>query len=130
MEKEEIVKYWIDGANDDRETALGLYKLGRYHWCLFIWQLVIEKLLKAQIVNKGKEVPPIHNLIRLSQEAEVELDKEKIESLEEITGFNLEARYDDYKRSFYRKADKNYTDIWTNKCEELYIWIKKHINTK
>lgn len=114
-------------ADSDKEVAYGMYKLGHYQWSLFIWQLVVEKTLKAKIVSMDKDVPATHNLVRLAKDAELEISEKQKEDLEEITGFNLEARYDDYKRSFYKKATKEYTDIWAKKCEELYRWIKNQI---
>ena len=46
---------------------------------------------------------------------------------EEIKSYNLEARYDDYKQEFYKKANKDYASTWSSKCKVLYIWIKTQI---
>lgn len=129
MSKEEVVSHWTQGAQADRAAAQGLFQLGHYNWSLFIWHLVIEKMLKAKIVSLEREVPITHDLVRLVKEANLELSEETVSSLKEITGFNLEARYDDYKLSFYKKADKEYTDKWVRKCEEVYLWVKKEIGT-
>jgi len=47
------------------------------------------------------------------------------EKLDEISSFNLEARYDDYKQSFYHKADVKFTQTWKSNCEEIYQWLLK-----
>lgn len=47
--------------------------------------------------------------------------------LNEITTFNIEARYDDYKLSFYKKANKEYAEEWSEICEKIYLSIKKNL---
>jgi len=47
MTQEEHIKYWIDSAEHDLDTANSLFSSGKYDWCLFISHLVLEKLIKA-----------------------------------------------------------------------------------
>jgi HEPN domain-containing protein len=59
-----------------------------------------EKLLKAVYVNKFEiHAPFTHNLYRLAEQIELELTDEYSDWLDEITSFNLNVRYDDYKKS-------------------------------
>lgn len=109
MTQKEAINYWIRSADRDRETAKDLFKSGHYSWSLFVWQLVLERLLKAHLVKRSKQVPPIHNLLKLAKLIEIDLDKDLIKELTSITSFNLEARYDDYKEQFYKKATKKFT---------------------
>jgi HEPN domain-containing protein len=53
MDIKELITYWEKSAKNDLETAKLLFKKGKYHWCLFISHLVIEKALKldTQITN-------------------------------------------------------------------------------
>jgi hypothetical protein len=44
--------------------------------------------------------------------------------LAEITVFNISARYDDYKKSFYFACDKKYTKKYLEKGKELLLWLK------
>jgi len=44
-----------------------------------------------------------------------------------ITAYNINARYDDYKRSFYKKCTFEYTNKWVEIIKELRLWIKKQI---
>jgi len=74
-----------------------------------------------------EEVPYTHDLVKLAENAEINLSNDQINELEEIKSYNLEARYDDYKQEFYKKANKGYTSMWSNKCKELFIWIKTQI---
>jgi len=47
--------------------------------------------------------------LKLAKLIEIDLDKDLIKELTSITSFNLEARYDDYKEQFYKKATKKFT---------------------
>lgn len=119
VSQEEKLQYWLDSAKNDEEAAQKLFDSGKYDWSLFLRHLVIEKLLKAIITKNNKEVPPIHDLKTLSKNTNLELSQEEINQLIEITSFNISARYDDYKRSFYYKATQEYASIWTIICQNL-----------
>jgi len=68
-----------------------------------------------------------HDLIRLAKQAEIVLTDKIITQLNEVTTFNIEARYDDYKLSFYKKATKSYAQKWSKICENFYNFVKKTI---
>lgn len=55
--------------------------------------------------------------------AKLPIDSKQEMQLKEITTFNIEARYDDYKHSFYKKATLKYTTMWVKYCEELHLWL-------
>ncbi len=96
-----MIKYWIDGSEDDFETMTAMFGSKRYNWSLFIGYLMIVKLLKAYFVKVKADYPPfIHNLLRLAEKADLELTNDKREQLVTITAFNINARYDDFKNEF------------------------------
>lgn len=120
MSKKEAVKTLIEKARSDRETAISLMKLSHYDWALFIWHIVLEKVIKAAILAGNKEIMYIHNLKKLASITKIELTKEQKNQLEEISTFNIAARYDDIKLSFYKRATKTYASKWSKICEDLY----------
>ncbi len=124
MKREEALKYWIDGSEESKNAAQGMFDLGYYHWCLFFWQLSLEKLLKGLLVSQGKEIPYTHDLKRLAKEADLGVTNKTEERLNEITTFNLDTRYDDYKLSFYKKATKEYAEKWVKVSIDLYTWVE------
>lgn len=102
-----------------------LFEKEDYHWALFIGHLVIEKLLKAYFVTHfNNEPPPIHNLLRLAEQAELKLDEDQKDIFVTITTFNIQARYDDYKLAFYKTCTKEYTEKWIAEITGLRKWIK------
>jgi len=129
IDKEKLIKYWIDSSDDDYDTMIDMYNSKRYSWSLFIGHLMIEKLLKAFYVNEKSDYPPyIHNLLRLAEKADIKFDNDKKEQLVTITAFNINSRYDDYQKSFKNLCTPEFTSEWIEKLKELRKWIKQLIN--
>jgi HEPN domain-containing protein len=126
LDIEKIKDHWITTSNDDFETMKQLYESKSYSWALFLGHISVEKSLKAMYVKLHKKhAPTIHNLYRLAELCNVELSDEYSDWLDAITSFNINARYDDYKREFYNLCTPAYTRLWIDRIKELRIWIKK-----
>jgi len=125
IDKDKLIKYWIDGSDDDFETMMLMFDSNRFNWSLFIGHLMIEKLLKAYYVKKKSDYPPfIHNLLRLAEKAELQLNDEKKLHLVTITAFNINARYDDFKMSFKKQCTLEFTSEWIENIKDIRLWIK------
>ena len=128
MENLNIIEYWLRSAEQDLDTAEILFQNSRYDWCLFIGHLVIEKSLKAFYIRDANEAPPrIHNLLRLAEPTTLRLSDEQKQLLMDITRFNIETRYPDYKQSFQKLCTKEFTEDYFMKIKELHSWLKSHI---
>jgi len=46
--------------------------------------------------------------------------------LADISAFNIQARYDDHKLSFYKKANKRFAAKYIQITKEILAWLKKH----
>lgn len=126
--KQKVINYWLSCSEDDFETMFVMYDAGRYSWALFIGHLVIEKLLKAYFVQKKGEHPPfVHNLLRLALHAEISVDDDLKHRLVAISAFNINARYDDYKRSFQKTCTPKFTEEWIGVIKDLRIWMLEQI---
>ena len=125
INEEKIVLYWITTSNEDFDTMQSLFQSKSYHWALFIGHLSIEKLLKALYVKTLHQYPPfIHNLFRLTELCQIkEISDEYADWLDKITTFNLNARYDDYKKAFYHQCTLQFTNEWIEKIKILREWI-------
>jgi HEPN domain-containing protein len=124
LNREEIIKYWITGADSDYQTMVHLYESKDYHWSLFMGHLVLEKIFKAIYVqNVDRDVPRTHDLLRLSQRSKLDLTDEQKDLLDLITSFNIAARYPDYKQSFYKKCTSEFTQSSIRSIEELRKWL-------
>lgn len=128
MNTVDLMKYWFESSDDDYEAMKVLYNNKKNTWCLFIGHLVIEKLLKGLYAKNNSEnpiAPKIHNLILLSQKANLEVPTEIREKIQVINTFNISARYDDYKKSFDEKCTDEYTNKQVKNIEEVRKWLKE-----
>lgn len=107
--QKQLIIFWRKSANKNWQTAKSLLKLKHYDMCLFCCHLALEKYLKGFIVAANKIHPPyIHDLNRLAEIAKLNVPEMVKKELEEITKFNVQARYDDIKLAFYKKATKKF----------------------
>lgn len=130
MTNNDLIKYWFDTAEEDWDTAEGLLKLGHFMSALFYVHIALEKYFKGLIVKDGKKTPFDHNLLGLAKMARIDLDNNQLSHLSEINTFNIRARYDDFKRSFYNKANKKYTEEYFDYAKEFRVWLKKMYQKK
>ncbi len=123
---DKIVNHFIVTSEDDFNTMLSLFDSKSYGWSLFLGHISIEKLLKAYYVRKyRKHAPYTHNLFRLAELCEILLNDEQSDWLDKITTFNLNARFDDYKREFYNQCTPDFTRSWIEKIKTVRLWIKQ-----
>lgn len=125
MTKEEHVQYWVESARHDLDSAKSIFNSGKYDWCLFVGHLSLEKILKALFVGKNdNRIPPkIHNLVKLAELCEIELNEEQKLLLDQINDFNIQTRYPDYKFQFYKRCNVEYTTRYLVKIKEFYTWF-------
>lgn len=123
-----IVDYWKNSSDQDFKTMKHLMDSRDYHWALFLGHLVLEKLLKAVYVSKHqKHALFSHDLLRLAEKAEIEIEEEFTDWLDEISTFNLNARYDNYKQDFYKLVTREFAEIWIERIEKLRQWLTKKL---
>ena len=129
MDLKKHINYWIESADNDLSASNSLFSSGKYDWCLFIGHLVLEKSLKALFVlnNHNKLPPKTHNLNKLAKLSKLNLSQEQILFLDEVNDFNLEVRYPEYKREFYKICTKEFTNNYFSKIQEFARWIKSQI---
>ena len=126
-DKESVIKFWFSSSDDDFDTAEKLFVSKKYHHALYFCQLSVEKYLKGMIVSQlDKPVKHTHDLILLSQQLNLDISTDHLEQLRNITKFNLEARYDTYKREFYKKSTPEYSKIWLKITQDLLLWLKNN----
>jgi HEPN domain-containing protein len=119
------IAYWQESAKEDWEVALELVSNNRLRHGLFFAHLTLEKMLKA-LVCKGNQqsAPKIHNLIRLSQIANMTLTNDQFDILADMNPFNIEGRYTD---SLLIKITKEETQGFMNRAEEMFKWLIKQL---
>ncbi len=125
---EKIIQYWKESSDQNYNTMRNLLKSEDYCWVLFMGHLVLEKLLKAHYVKTtGKHPFFTHDLLRLSKKTGLSVTEETEDWLDEISTFNLNARYDNYKQDFYRLCTKDFTEIWIERIGKLRQWLIREL---
>ena len=134
MKKEDVkkvVEYWQATAERDHETMLGLFKIKRYPESLFFGHVVLEKILKALVVQEAKkEAPKTHDLVRLAEIAKLKLSDKTLEYLKIVNRFNMRTRYPDAKLEFYKCCDLEYTKNNLEKIKKLYKKLCQELKQK
>lgn len=132
MNNIDLMNYWIESSDEDYNVMNVLYRNKKNSYCLFFGHLVIEKLLKALYANRNKNAPHApksHDLLYLAEKTKLELTERQEDLLDTITRFNMNARYDNYKKEFYLKCTDEYTKQQVNNIEEVRIWLKSLLTT-
>ena len=130
MNNIDLMNFWIESADEDYDTMLYMKAGKKNTWSLFMGQMVIEKLLKALYAKKNKEAPyapKSHDLLYLAKKIELELDEDQKILLDAISDFNMNARYDDYKKAFYAKCTDDYTEKQIKNIEVIIKWLKNQL---
>lgn len=124
------VKYWLELADYDIETAEVMYNGGRWLYVGFMCHQVIEKTIRAYWSKiKPDEVPFIHNLLKLAQSCGLvsKISSEQLRFIAELMPMNIEARYPSYKEELAKKLTPEYCRTIIDKTKELKLWIEKQL---
>jgi HEPN domain-containing protein len=122
---EKQIEYWKKGAFEDLDSAKILIERKRLLHGLFFCLLVIEKIIKAHVVKFTNEIAPrSHNLIFLSEKANLTFDDDNETFLGILMKYQLQGRYPDYNPIIPEISNVNNYLIRT---EKLLIWLKKKL---
>ncbi|MBO5398224.1 MAG: HEPN domain-containing protein [Clostridia bacterium] len=127
MNNIDLMNFWINGSDEDYDTMMYLKAGQKNTWCLFMGHLVIEKLLKALYAKNNKNAPHApksHDLIYLAEKNRLKLTERQEDLFDTFTRFNMNGRYDDYKKTFAEKCTNEYTLEQIKNIEEVRKWLK------
>ncbi len=128
MNVPEVVRYWLESADDDWPVVKHLMNSGDYHYALFFGHLHLEKLLKALVVKAtGEHAPRTHNLLILAERTNVVLSDEKRRQLVRFTAYNLETRYPEDRLLLRDRYSKSFTETELQLIEEVASWLKQEL---
>lgn len=131
MNTAEKVKYWLDIADYDLDTAEAMYTTGRWLYVAFMCHQVIEKTLKAYWCATQEDEPPyIHNHKRLADGCGLysRISMEQKDFLNTVTTYNIEARYPESRDALARKLDKEACRFIIDNTKALQTWIKEQLS--
>ena len=128
--QQDKVKYWVELADYDYETAQAMFETKRFLYVGFMCHQVIEKMLKAYW-SKVLEEPAlkIHHLSRLAAKSGLidELTEEQLGFIDSLEPLNIEARYPSYKEQLMKVLTQEYCKELLDKTRALQSWIKDRL---
>lgn len=74
--------------------------------------------------------PKIHNLLKIAEYSDLMLTEEQKLFLDEVNDFNLEVRYPEYRREFYKLCTKEFTESYFTKIKDFSKWLTSQIKFK
>lgn len=121
MTEAEAIQSWKDSAIENLETAEDLLRLGKRHHALFFLHLALEKILKGlHQFLKHRPSLYIHDLYKLAVETDIDISEKEKAELDEISTFNVAARYDIFKQRLYQKATEEFANKWMEIGRNLF----------
>ena len=120
----EAVAHWWRLARYDLDTAKALLASARYLYVAFLCQQAAEKALKAVFVEKkGAVAPRVHGLIRLAQDAGVDMDAGRKDLLARLSPFSVLGRYPPVAVDPETALDRVAAAELLAQTEELLAWL-------
>lgn len=130
MDKQEQVKYWIELAEYDIETAQAMFDTKRWLYVGFMCHQVLEKAMKAYWCATKPEDPPYsHNLMSLYQSTNLVklMSEEQVSLISQMMPMNIEARYPSYKDRLFQTLTPDFCKQMLNQTKDLVTWIKSKL---
>lgn len=121
MTEIDAVAAWKSSAIEDFNMSEDLFGRGKNAHALFFLHLAIEKIIKG-VHQHLKHEPSlfIHDLYKLATKAGIDVSESEKLELDEISTFNVAARYDIFKLKLYQKATAEYTGKWMETGKSLF----------
>jgi HEPN domain-containing protein len=119
---------WFQQAEYDLATAGDMLKAGRLYYVLFCCQQAVEKMLKAVYARKLEEVPPrTHQLVRIAEEAKLDLSEEQKDFMRELSAYYVQSRYPGEMEDMESRISEDLANRVLKRTQELLQWLRSKI---
>jgi HEPN domain-containing protein len=116
--------HWAEQARYDLGTARDMLGSRRYLYVLFCCQQAVEKMLKALIAERSKELPPrSHSLVRLAEAASLVIDDERASFPRELTAYYIQTRYPEEISDLVSQVREDEAGRVLGRAEEMVQWL-------
>ena len=124
------VKYWIELAEYDLETAQVMLETGRLLYVGFMCHQVIEKAIKGYFTQVIGDMPPrTHNLEYVAEKCALlgKMDDTQRRFMQKLMPLNVESRYPSDREEIAQTLSKSICAEMISGTRELIEWIKKQL---
>lgn len=127
---DKAIRFWLDSAKDNFETAKDMFKAGRWNFSMFMCQQTIEAFLKGVFIIQKNERPSyIHKLPKLLELTGVSVPPYIDIKILKIDAHYIKARYkeDRFDPKIYNRVN---AERLISDTEEVLNWFIKNRNLK
>jgi HEPN domain-containing protein len=79
--------------------------------------------------NNNRMPPRVHSLVKLAEKTALPLTEELKLFFDEVTDFNPEVRYPEYRNEFQKKWTKEFCEEKFTRIKEHYKWLKSQLES-
>jgi len=128
----EKTKTWLEIAENDLDFAQSIIKSkNRPQYAVHFCHQAIEKILKAIVQEHTTESPKrTHNFKILSDQASLNLDKNKEKLLARLAPHYLASKYPEDLKKLYKVYTVEYASSLFKETKELFLWLKEYLKSK
>lgn len=122
------IKYWLDIAGYDLDTANAMLNTSRYLYVGFFCHQTIEKSIKAYYWNTINSEPPYtHNLLLLAEQSQLKplLTESRDRLLNRLMPLNIQARYPQDREELMKTLTNSVCRELLLQTEDFFAWIKQ-----
>jgi len=133
MASEDIVKAWLDIAEEDLSAAEWMHKGGKWLYVAFECHQALEKMIKAYWVAVRDDSPPLlHNHERLLMGCGLynKLSDEQIAFLEQMHPMYIAGRYPQYKQQVAATLNEQASEYLIGQTRQFQQWILREYSGK
>lgn len=117
---------WYFQSDYDLETAVDMFKSGRFVYCIFMCHLSLEKALKGLLIKTTGEFPSkSHNLIYFVEKIGIKFSDTNYEFLFILNKISVPTRYPDNLKKLFAEYTKERTESILTQTKEVQLWIKQ-----
>ena len=130
MVREDIVRKWLDIAEQDMKVADLTHQNGYWLYAAFLCHQALEKVLKAFWTSKNVDDPPYtHSHTRLLNGCGLieQLTDEQLRFITLIEPMYIEARYPEQKLEAAKMLNKEASAYILENTKDLITWIEQRL---
>jgi HEPN domain-containing protein len=122
---EKQISFWREGAREDWTVARELLERGRTRHSLFFAHLALEKALKGLFCRATRDLAPrTHNLVRLAEATQLDLEESQLDVFAEMNAFAIEGRYPE---TLALPPDASEVRGYWERAEEVFEWLMNQL---
>lgn len=121
-----LTQKWLAQSRYDLKTAGSMLRARRYLYVAFMCQQALEKMLKGIIHELSGNTPPYsHRLVALLELAKLTAPKERLDFLDLLTRYYINARYPEQKQKLAKGLKRPNAKQLLHEAEETIRWLKR-----